>query len=201
MRALACATLLTVAVLLPGGALAQSEGSTPVASAGKPANLCQELVAFVHQPDATKKAAEPPPQLATAVSAKKTDDTSEKPAAGGTPQNTSGQSGQITASGPGAAGPQGDTQNKAAPAGSTATATAPPKDVAAAAPAAAPAAPPTPKPTAENVEQVDAAAAKNDLQGCRAVGQQMRRAGVAMPAPLIALSAMDPKLLEGAQRP
>jgi hypothetical protein len=193
MRVLVIEALLSAAVLLPVEALAQDSGG-----AGKPANLCQELVAFVHQPDAAKKAGEPPPQLATAVSAKKQDDTSTKPGAEGTPQSTSGQAGQVTASGPGAVGPQGDAQNKAAPTSSTATAAAPPKDAPA---AAAPAAPSTPKPTAENVQQVDAAAAKNDFQGCRVVGQQMRRAGVAMPAPLIALSAMDPKLLEGAQRP
>jgi hypothetical protein len=196
MRVLVRVALLSATLLLPVEASAQDSPG-----AGKPANLCQEIVAFVHQPDPALKSDAPPPQLATAVSAKKPGDTSEKPAAGGTPQNTSGQSGQITASGPGAAGPQGDAQNKAAPAGSTATAAAPPKDVPPAAPAAAPAAPPAPKPTAENVQQVEAAAAKNDLQECRAVGQQMRRAGVAMPAPLLALSAMDPKLLEAAQRP
>jgi hypothetical protein len=208
---------LAMMVLLPTAALAQGDPPAPTVgqpakgaqTSGRPANLCQELLAFVHQPDAAKKAGEPPPQLATAVSAKKQDDSSAKPSAEGTPQNTSGQAGQITSSGPGAAGPQGATQNAAAPTGSTATAGGPTKDAPQSSPSGpaqptaktAPAEPSAPKPTAENVQQVEAAAANNDLQGCRAMGQQMRRAGVAMPAPLIALSAMDPKLLGGAQRP
>lgn len=200
MQALKAMTI-AVLVLAPGFALAQdipirpsSDGSR---SAGRPANLCQELIAFVHQPEAATKAAETPSQLATAVTAKKSDDTSAKPSAPGTSQNTSGQSGQITASGRGAAGPQGDAQNKAAPAGSTATALGP----ATGAPAAASAAPAAPKPSAENVQQIENAAGANDLQGGRAAAQTMRRAGVVMPGPLLALAAMSPKLLEAASRP
>lgn len=200
MQALKAMTVAAL-VLTPGFAFAQdipirpsSDGST---SAGRPANLCQELIAFVHQPEAATKAVETPPQLATAVTAKKSDDTSAKPSAPGTPQNISGQSGQITASGPGAAGPQGDAQNKAAPAGSTATASGP----ATGAPAAKPAAPAAPKPSAENVQQIENATGANDLQGCRAAAQTLRRAGVVMPGPLLALAAMSPKLLEAASRP
>jgi hypothetical protein len=141
------AMVLTPAFALAQGALVQppsdSSGGT-----GRPANLCQELVAFVKQPEAATKAAEAPPQLATAVMAKKSDDTSVKPSAPGTPQNTSGQSGQITAFGPGAAGPQGEAQNKGAPADSTATASGPAKDASASAPAVLAA----PKPSAENVQ-------------------------------------------------
>lgn len=200
MQALGAMMIATLA-LTPAFALAQGAVVQPPndsnGGTGRPANLCQELVAFVKQPEAATKAAEAPPQLATAVTAKKSDDTSAKPAAPGTPQNTSGQSGQITASGPGAAGPQGDAQNKAAPTGSTATASGP----ATAAPAAAPAAPAAPKPSAENVQQIESAAGANDIQGCRAAAQTMRRAGVVMPGPLLALAAMSPKLLEAASRP
>ncbi|POR39910.1 hypothetical protein CRT23_26830, partial [Methylobacterium sp. V23] len=103
------ALVLTPAFALAQGASVQSP-SDSTGGTGRPANICQELVAFVKQPEAATKAAETPPQLATAVTAKKSDDTSAKPSAPGTPQNTSGQSGQITASGPGAAGPQGDAQ-------------------------------------------------------------------------------------------
>ena len=200
-------------MLLPSLAFAQGASQVPPdpgPGSGRPANLCQELVAFIRQPDAARKADEAPARLATAVSAKKQDDSSAKPSADGTPQNTSGQSGQITASGPGASGPQGVSQNETAPSGSTATAVGPSKDTSQSASgrqgqqAAKPA--PTaetsaPKPTAENVHQIEAAAAANDLQGCRAVGQRMRRAGVAMPPSLIALSALAPKLLEAAQQP
>lgn len=190
------ALVLTPAFALAQGASVQSPSDSS-GGTGRPANLCQELVAFVKQPEAATKAAETPPQLATAVTAKKSDDTSAKPSAPGTPQNTSGQSGQITASGPGAAGPQGDAQNKSAPVGSTATASGPAK----VASAAAPAAPAVPKPSAENVQQIENAAGANDIQGCRAVAQTMRRAGVVMPGPLLALAAMSPKLLEAASRP
>ena len=206
-------TLALAMTLLPSLAIAQGASQVPPdigRGSGRPANLCQELVAFIRQPDAARKADEAPPRLATAVSAKKQDDSSAKPSAEGTPQSTSGQSGQITASGPGASGPQGVTQNEAAPSGSTATAVGPSRDTSQPTssgqgqPAATPA--PTaeasaPKPRAENVQQIEAAAASNDLQGCRAAGQRMRRAGVAMPASLIALSAMSPKLLEAAKRP
>ena len=201
--------LIAAAALLPSLAFAQAgpqpqTGQQPQPTdqhaSGMPANLCQELVAFVHQPDPARGSDAPPPQLATAVSAKKTEAPSAKSGdAAGAAQQASGQSGQITSSGPGAAGPQGDAQNKAAPAGTTATAAGPPKDAPPAA-AAAPSAPATHKPTPENVQQVEAAAASNDLPGCRAAAQKMRRAGVVMPGPLLALSALDPKLLERARR-
>lgn len=195
------ATMLAMLVLTPGFALAQDASVRSFGdrstSTGKPANLCQELVSFVHQPEAATKAVETPPQLATAVTAKKSDDSSAKPSAPDTPQNSSGQSGQITASGPGAAGPQGAVQNQAAPTGSTATATGPTPGV----PAATPVVPAAPKPSAENILQIESAAGSNDLQGCRAAAQSMRRAGVVMPGPLLALAAMSPKLLEAASRP
>jgi hypothetical protein len=51
------------------------------------------------------------------------------------------------------------------------------------------------------VTQAEDAVSSNDLSRCRSAAQQMRRAGVVIPAPLLALSAMDPKLLEAAHRP
>jgi len=190
MQAVSTRLLIAAVAFLPGMASAQGDASL----AGRPANLCQELVAFVRQPVASMKAVETPPQLATAVTARKSGEPSEKPSAPGTPQNTSGMSGQITASGPGAAGPQGAAQNKAVPNGSTATASGPTRD----APVTAPAAP---RPSPEDVRQVEDAAGSNDLRRCRDVAQTMRRAGVAMPAPLLALAAMSPQLLEAASRP
>ena len=80
--------------LMSNVSLAQSDKAsvenTNSPSSGRPTNLCQELLAFVRQPATTVKASEPPAQLATAVSAKKSDDTSEKPSAPGTPQNNLG---------------------------------------------------------------------------------------------------------------
>jgi hypothetical protein len=201
------AALVAAAILLPLVAFAQAgpqpsaPSQTPEAQmSGVPANLCQELVAFVHQPDPSRGSDAPPPQLATAVSAKKNDAPSAKPGdAAGAAQQASGQSGQITSSGPGATGPQGIAQNEAAPAGTTATAAGPPK-AASSANSTASSATDAHKPTPENVQQVEAAAASNDLLGCRTAAQKMRRAGVVMPGPLLALSALDPKLLERARR-
>jgi hypothetical protein len=199
--------LIAAAVLLPSTAFAQAGPQPPTPTqptneqtSGTPANLCQELVAFVHQPDAARGSDATPAQQSTAVSAKKPGDPSAKPSdASGAAQQTSGQSGQVTSSGPGAAGPQGEAQNKAAPSGTTATASGPDRSGTPAG-STAPFAPEVHKPSPENVQQVEAAAASNDLLGCRAAAQKMRRAGVVMPGPLLALSALDPKLLERAQR-
>jgi len=196
MRVVTTGLLLAAVTFLPVGALAQSDRPPT----GKSANLCQELVAFVHQPDPTLKADAPPPQLATAVSAKKEGGDSAKPSeVGGAPAQNSGQSGQITASGPGASGPQGDAQNKAAPVDSTATASGAPR--AAAAASAQPAAPSSPKPSPEEIQQAERTSSTNDLRGCRTLAQGMRRRGVVMPSPLLALSAMRPELLQAAERP
>lgn len=180
--------LLAAAALLPSLSNAQGDASPP----GRPANLCRELAAFVRQPVDAMKAVETPPQLATAVTARKSGEPSETPSAAGTPQNTSGISGQVTASGPGAAGPQGAAQNVAVPRGSTAAASG--KDAAVTAPAA-------PRATAEDIRHVEEAAVSNDLGRCRDIAQTMRRAGVAMPAPLLALAAMSPRLLDAASHP
>lgn len=185
--------------LMPTAALGQSEvTAASSAVAGKPANLCEELVNFVRQPAEAANADTTPKSLASAVQAPKPGDTSAKPAdAAGPPQTAGGISGQVTSSGPGASGPQGQAQNKAAPAGSTATASSPAPAASAPAPAAPPAAT-APQPSPEATQSIEAAAEKNDLSGCRAAAQQMRRAGVVMPGPLLALSAMEVRLLEAA---
>ncbi len=143
-------------------------------AAGPPANLCQELVAFVHPkaPDAPASA----PQPATAAVQAPDRGAAQQPSAGaGETQQKSGLSGPVAQTGPGASGPQGQAQaqSQAAPA-----------------PAGAPA---QKKPSPEQIAQVDAAAAANDVQACRAAAQAIRRAGVVMPAPLLSLSALDPK--------
>lgn len=185
---------LTVSVCLLSHAAAAQPSDVSTPDTGRPANLCQELVAFVRQPAAGTQATDTPARLATAVSAKNAGDTSAKPAAEETPQNSSGQSGQITASGPGVAGPQGQSQNAAAPTGSTATAAGSERS-------GSSQLPDTSKLSAENVTQIEAAAQANDLSACRAAAQTMRRAGVVMPGPLLALAAMTPRLLEGAPAP
>src|SRR3712207_8322784 len=46
------------------------------------------------------------------------------------------------------------------------------------------------------IEKAEAAASSNDIAGCKAAAQEMRRAGVALPAPLIALAGLDLKYLQ-----
>jgi hypothetical protein len=144
-------------------------------AAGPPANLCQELVAFVHPktPDAPAGGVGQPAPAAVQAPDR---GAAQQPSSGaGETQQKSGLSGPVAQNGPGASGPQGQAQaqSQAAPA-----------------PSGAPA---QKGPSPEQIAQVDAAAGANDIQACRAAAQGIRRAGVVMPAPLLALSALDPK--------
>ncbi|WP_246696929.1 hypothetical protein [Methylobacterium planeticum] len=170
--------------LSPGAAFAQA-GEAPGGRTGKPANICQELVAFVHPPaPAAAPAGSPAPQAATAVQAPAQGQPAPAASsAAGEPQQKSGLSGPVAQTGPGASGPQGDAQKAAAPA----------------APPPATAATGAPKPSPEMIEQVDAAARDNNIVGCRDSARKMRIAGVALPAPLLALAALDLKYLQAAQ--
>lgn len=185
------------AALMPGLA------ATAAAQGGKPANLCAELAAFLHPPAQDQGTGTPPPQSATAVQAPAQDKPVPKPADGGAPQKESGQSGPIPNAGPGASGPQGESQKDSQAAPKTEARAEPkpgtkPETKPETKPAAAPAAP---RPDPDSVSRADQAAASNDLRGCRDVAQSLRRSGVAMPAPLLALAAMDLKLLEAAKAP
>ncbi|WP_407522343.1 hypothetical protein [Methylobacterium oryzisoli] len=170
------AALAAAAFLLPAAALAQQPGEP--APRGIPADLCRELVAFV-RPPAPPQPAAPPPQQAVAVQAPQGGQAQLPSAGAGETQQKSGLSGPVAQTGPGAPGPQGQAQ--------------------AAAPSGAAAPPAAGKPTPAMIEQVDAAAATRDVKACRAAARQMRAAGVVMPAPLLALAALDPKFFPPAQ--
>ncbi|QIJ73465.1 hypothetical protein GU700_01960 [Methylobacterium sp. NI91] len=179
---------LAASALLVGAAAAQdaAPAAPPVAS-GKPANLCQELVAFVKQPEPANKAATTPPQQATAVSNPSGKTEGGKPSDGGEPQKTSGLSGAVSETGNGPA-PGKQTNNPSGNpavnphAKANAEAKSPP-------PPATPA--PAPKPDPATIEKIEAAAGANDLAACREAARSMRTAGVVMPPPLLALSALD----------
>ncbi|AWI87178.1 hypothetical protein C0214_01690 [Methylobacterium sp. DM1] len=183
---------LAASALLVGAAAAQdaAPAAPPVAS-GKPANLCQELVAFVKQPEPANKAATTPPQQATAVSNPSGKTEGGKPSDGGEPQKTSGLSGAVSETGNGPAPGKQNNNPSSNPAGNPAVnphakanaeAKSPP-------PPATPA--PAPKPDPGTVEKIEAAAGANDLAACREAARSMRTAGVVMPPPLLALSALD----------
>ncbi|MHC2000865.1 hypothetical protein ACYQR9_10500 [Methylobacterium sp. CM6241] len=174
--ALSTAAGTAMASLLPVVALAEPTG--------KPANICKELTAFLHAPAGAAPSGQATSQTSTAVTAPGSG--SQKPS-GSETQKDSGLSGPTAPNGPGAAGPQGATQNAAAPSGASAPA-----------PAAAPAAPPPKAASAEFIEQGNTAAAANDIAGCQRVARQIRRDGVVMPPPLMALAALDLKILETA---
>ncbi|GEP02233.1 hypothetical protein [Methylobacterium oxalidis] len=189
------------AALMPGLA------ATAAAQGDRPANLCAELAAFLHPPAQDQATGTPPPQAATAVQAPAQDKPVPKPADSGAPQKESGQSGPIPNAGPGASGPQGESQkdSQAAPkaeARAGPKAETKPETKPEAKPETKPAgAPAAPRPDPDSVSRADQAAASNDLRGCRDVAQSLRRSGVAMPAPLLALAAMDLKFLEAAEAP
>ncbi|MHB2209088.1 hypothetical protein [Methylobacterium sp. CM6257] len=177
-RLTTCATAIGLvgALLAADNACAQESGTaTPT---GRPANLCQELLAFVKQPEPAKQAAVTPPQQSTAVSNPSGSSQGTPSSSGGDVQQKSGLSGPTKAESPDQTGPkaQRDQANKAA-------------KVAPAAGAPAPAPPPDPA----TVAKVEAAAAANDQLGCRAAARTMRLHGVALPPPLLALAALDPK--------
>jgi hypothetical protein len=232
MRISMFAALATASILYAGAVMAQTAappapaeqpGSTS-ARRGKPADLCAEVLAFVHppapaaasapaaagapaSPQAQAAAAQPPANAATAVTAPAQSGSAPQPSSGGgAPQQSSSLSGQVTPSGPGAAGPQGAAQPGAGgppPASGDAKPPAPqpaPQQAAAAPAPAAPAAPPPPKPTAAQIEKVETAARDHNLQACHGVAQEMRKAGIVMPPPLLALAALDLKFFDADQK-
>ena len=193
---------LAASALLIGAAAAQDAAQNPApaaapqVAAGKPANLCQELVAFVKQPEPANKAATTPPQQATAVSNPSGKTEGGKPSDGGEPQKSSGLSGAVSETGNGPA-PGKQTNNPSAnPSGNPATnphakANAEAKNPP---PPATPA--PAPKPDPATIEKIEAAAGASDLAACREAARSMRTAGVVMPPPLLALSALDLKFFQ-----
>jgi hypothetical protein len=221
--ALAIASLLFTGPVLAQTAAPPAAAEQPANASARrvtPANLCDEMLAFVHPPapaapasgqaPAQAAAAQPAANAATAVTAPAQQQAAPQPSpGGGAPQQSSSLSGQVTPSGPGASGPQGAAQPGGGgppPAASDAAKpAASPAQQQAAAPAqpaapAAPAAPPAPKPTAAQIDKVETAARDHNLQGCRDAAQEMRKAGIVMPPPLLALAALDVKFFDADQK-
>lgn len=152
--------------------------STALAQTASRAELCAELSAYLTKEEGQKPAGTAPPrEQATAVQAPAKDGERPQPGGRDAPQQTSGMSGPVTHGGTGAPGPQGNQQPAPQPA-----------------PAAA-AAPQAPPPKQEDLEAAQKAVEAKDVMACRDATQKMRRAGVNLPAPLLALAAFDPKIL------
>lgn len=200
----------------PAQAAPEPEATAPTdpatASAGGPANLCQELLAFMKAPPpedaaaAAKPAAEPakPGEQQAAPAQQEAAGQEEAPAG----EDASALAG-TTQSGEGAtAKPEEGTNSAQEVTGQDGVATDAPEEpgdekVAAGSVANAPqkesrAAPlppadvaSTPKETVMTVEAAEQLATANDIAACQDMARQMRVAGVAMPPPLIALAALD----------
>lgn len=169
--------------------------STALAQQGQRADLCAELSDFVTKQQAQKPAdTAPPPQQATAVQAPARDGQRPQPGGGDAPQQTSGMSGPVTHGGTGAPGPQGQAQESSGSGQHNPQAGGDNRP--AAPPAAAAQAPQAPPPTPEALEAAHTAIDGKDALACRDATQKMRRAGVNLPAPLLALAALDPKILK-----
>jgi len=174
-----------------------SDAVASVAEAGKPANLCQELVAFMKAPP-EKKAAPAKPAAAVKPAAPPASPKDTSALAGTTragdgatakPENTANSSQAVTGQ-KGVATDAPEPSNHNAAAGSVAnapqkesrSAPLPPADVAS-----------TPKESVITTEKAESLVATNDIAQCQGIARQMRVAGVAMPPPLIALAALDLK--------
>lgn len=153
-----------------------------------PANLCQEVLAFMKAPPeapapaAAKPAAAPAQQSDSAAKQGTTGSGDPAKTEGGTgsAQKITGQDGVATdapkpgkdnaASGSATNAPQ--KESRAAP--------LPPADVTS-----------TPKESVLTIEAAEQLASANDIAQCQKTAREMRVAGVAMPPPLIALAALD----------
>jgi hypothetical protein len=185
MRPTLLAALFGTTALISAAAFAQTSTENPPSTAapprGVPANICQELVAFLTpKPPPPASAATPAPQAAAA------------PAQTG-PAPQAAQTGSPLPQGGSA--PAVEAAKVPPPTGQNAT---PPQTSGLTAPV--PQAPPAPKPPPVSLDEAKSLAQGNDIKGCRDAARTIRLAGIAMPAGLLALAAMrEDLLLQGAQ--
>ena len=195
-------TLATSAALAQTGGApnpAPPDGSVaPAAEAGKPANLCRELLAFMKAPPEEKAPAKPaaadkPAQKTSALAGT----TQAGDGATAKPENKADSSQAVTGQ-KGVATDAPEPSKEKVAAGSVAnapqkesrSAPLPPADVTS-----------TPKESVITVEKAEALATANDLAQCQDTARKMRVAGVAMPPPLLALAALDLKFQAGGTSP
>jgi outer membrane protein OmpA-like peptidoglycan-associated protein len=176
-----------------------AEGQSQVAAAPQqgPANLCQELLAFIKAPppEAAPPAAAPGAQgtaqrQASTQQGGATGGTTppQAPAQGASAQQTTGQSG------PAVEAPRSNTAPATQGSGQNAPQTA---GIAAPVPAA-PTSPP--KESILSLAEAEELANANDMKACREAGRRLRLAGVAVPPPLLALTALDLRFHQQAQQ-
>ncbi|WP_287062354.1 hypothetical protein [Mesorhizobium sp.] len=156
-------------------------GATPAAQQpGGPANLCQELLAFMKAP---AEAASP----TAAASAQQSGTSSTSAAAPAKPETGTGSAQKIT----GQAGVASDAPQPNKEKVASGSATNAPQKESRAAPVPPSDTSSTPKDSVINAAKAEELAAANDIAQCQKTAREMRVAGVAMPPPLLALAALD----------
>jgi hypothetical protein len=151
----------------------------PAAAMG-PANLCQELVAFMQAP---------PPAAAAPAGAAPAKPAAASPSGEGVPQKPSSKT-ESAQSATGHSGPAHEAPKQHAGSASEASAQKPELKSSLSAPV--PKAPATvAKETILTVAEAQELAGTNDIRACRDAARKLRLAGVAMPPPLLALTALD----------
>ncbi|MGU3360088.1 hypothetical protein ACLBWX_07135 [Methylobacterium sp. M6A4_1b] len=193
IRRLPFIALLLSSCLVAPAVFAQDAAPTPATPPAKgPANLCQELIAFVQKPEEKKQEAATPAKQATAVSNSSGKSEGQPSTGAGEPQQKSGLSGPTNTD---TKAPTSDTRAPVSD-GKTVLTQA---NAAAKSPPSTGASAPSPKPDPAVVAQIEAAAGSNDQTACRAAARAMRVAGVVMPPPLLGLAALNPKFFAGSQ--
>lgn len=198
MRTLILAALFALSAT-PSLAQGGSEPAAPAVAPGAPlaggvANLCQELLAFMKAPPPEPEAKQAPAAADKSASAQPagakpsetrkgttpSGDPAKVEAGTGSAQKITGQEGVATDA------PQPAKDNAAsgsatnAPQKESRAAPLPPADVTS-----------TPKESVITIEAAEKIASANDIAQCQKTARKMRVAGVAMPPPLIALTALD----------
>lgn len=194
MRGLALAGMLALSTAVtqaqtttspqaPAAPTAQAPAAQAAASRdGSPANLCQEMLAFMKSPppEAVVPAAAKKPAAGATQGTTGPHDPAKSQDGSGSAQKITGQSGVATdAPEPGRDGAASGSANNA-PQKESRAAPLPPANATS-----------TPKEFVLTIDAAERLAEANDIAQCQKAARHMRVAGVAMPAPLIALAALD----------
>lgn len=201
------AILAGIFALAASTVLAQSEPASDPAGAGEPANLCQELLAFVETSSSEGEAAAAPAAAAD-DSAEGVDAAEGQPAEEGA-ETEAAAAGDDSAPASGeaiASQPVEETSSAQAASGQTGPAHGAPEpnsdstemggaknaDLKAGMSAPTPTdGESAPKDPVLSVAEAEELASANDIAACQNAARDLRLAGVAMPAPLLALTALN----------
>jgi hypothetical protein len=197
---MAKAVLAGIITLAASTALAQTDSTSDQAGAGGPANLCQELLAFMEAP---------PEETAPAAPAQAADAEEEPGEEGASPEETAAAGGEDSEPASGEAVPPQSSEESSSSqeiTGQSGPATeSPDPNEEPVEPSTAEDAPQkntmsapvpadqtsTPKDSVFSLDEAQELADANDIAACQSAARELRLAGVAVPPPLLALTALD----------